>query len=218
MWRQPAAARGYGHLRVLTQFASRLRWGSLESRRARGLVRLHDVLARTGFHARYWIFLGLLLGCMRGGAPIRWDQDSDFAFLDRDLPQFLTALTALRQDGFDLRPLQVNNDGRTTKWALRHEGVKYEFFQLDVRGARLRWHYHRRQPSIEIVNEIPAHGLASLELYGRRFMIPDNPELQLTQIYGDWRTPHPGYTYWRDCRATVSRHAWAGKRRAPPPA
>jgi hypothetical protein len=155
---------------------------------------------------------------MRGGVPIRWDQDADFAFLDRDLPQFLVALNTLRRDGYDLRPLQVNNDGRTTKWALRHEGVKYEFFQLDARGTRLRWYFHRRNPPLELVNEMPAHGLAGFELYGRRFMIPDNAEDQLTLLYGDWRSPDPGYVYWRDCRATVSRTPWAGTRRPPFPA
>jgi len=199
-------------VRSLGEFVSRLRWGALEERRRRGLERLHDLLAQTGLHDRYWLFLGLLLGCVRGGGPIPWDRDADFAFLDHDLPEYLAALEMLRRHGFELRPLQVNNDGRTTKWALRHQGVKFEFFQLDRHGDRLRWHYHRRKPPLELVNEVPVHGLVPFELYGRRFMMPDTAEAQLELLYGDWRTPDPGYVYWRDCKATISREPWTGKR------
>lgn len=204
-------------MRKLNELVSRLRWGPLEERRQRGLVHLHDLLARTDFHDRYWVFLGLMLGCMREGGPLAWDRDSDFAFLDRDLPAFEAALGVLRRNGYDLRPLQVNNDGRTTKWALKREGYKYEFFQLDRRDGKLRWHYHQRRPPTELTNEVPAHGLAGFELYGRRFMIPDNAELQLALLYGNWREPDPGYVYWRDCRATVERVPWTGGRKAAPP-
>jgi hypothetical protein len=205
-------------VRKLNELVSRLRWGRLEERRRRGLVHLHDLLSRTGFHDKYWVFLGLMLGCVREGGPLRWDRDSDFAFLDRDLPDFLAALEVLRRNGYDLRPLQVNNDGRTTKWALKRDGYKYEFFQLDRHDGKLRWHYHQRRPPMELTNEVPAHGLAAFELYGRRFMIPDNAEQQLALLYGNWRTPDPGYVYWRDCKATVDRKPWTGGRKRAPPA
>ena len=200
-------------MRLLSGFVSRLRFGPLGERRRRVLVQLHDVLAGTPFHDRYWIFLGLMLGCVREGGPLAHDRDSDFGFLDRDLPDFLAALPVLRRNGFELRPLQVNNDRRTTKWALKREGYKVEFFQLDRHGGKFRWHYHRRHPPMEIVNEVPAHGLARFELYGRQFMIPDNAEEQLALLYGNWRRPDPQYVYWRDCRATVERNPWSGERR-----
>jgi hypothetical protein len=203
-------------VRKLKELVSRLCWGPLEERRRRGLVHLHDLLSKTAFHDKYWVFLGLMLGCMREGGPLRWDRDSDFAFLDRDLPEFLAALEVLRRNGYDLRPLQVNNDGRTTKWALKREGYKYEFFQLDRHDGKLRWHYHQRRPPTELTNEVPAHGLAGFELYGRRFMIPDNAEQQLALLYGNWRKPDPGYVYWRDCQATVERKPWTGGRKAAP--
>lgn len=201
-------------MRRLQELARRLRWGPLEARRQRGIVQLHDVLAATPLHGRYWLFLGLLLGCVRDGGPIAWDRDADFAFLDRDLPAFQQALARLRASGYELRPTQVNNDGRTTKWALRREGFKYEFFQVDRHGDRFRWHYHRRKPPLEIVNEVPAHGFRNFELYGRSFLMPDDAESQLSLLYGHWRQPDPGYVYWRDCQATVSREPWRGERRS----
>ncbi|MGH8131122.1 MAG: LicD family protein, partial [Steroidobacteraceae bacterium] len=79
-------------MRKLNEHFYRLRWGPLEERRRRGLIRLHDTLAGTSFADRYWMIMGLLLGCMRDGAPIAWDRDSDFGFMEKDLPPFLTAV------------------------------------------------------------------------------------------------------------------------------
>jgi hypothetical protein len=202
-------------VRRLNELVYRLRWGKLDDRRRRGLVRLHDLLARTSFADRYWMIMGLLLGCLRDGAPIPWDRDSDFGFHDRDLPHFLAALPVLRADGFDLRPPQVNNDGRTTMWTLKREAVKYDFFLFERRGANIRWYCHQRKPPLEMANEVPVHGLAGIELYGRRWQVPDNAEDVLAHIYGDWRTPNPGYVQWRDCRAIVERDPWTGERRPP---
>ncbi len=174
---------------------------------------MHELLSQTSFHGKYWVFLGLMLGCVREGGPLAQDRDSDFAFLADDREDFLAAVAVLQKNGFSLRPLQINNDGRTTKWALKREGYKYEFFQIDRRGDRYRWYTHGRNPPTELVNEVPAHRLTDFELYGRRFRIPDNAEQQLEILYGNWRHPDPNYLYWRDCKATIERHPWSGRRR-----
>lgn len=202
-------------MRRFNEFVYRLRWGPLEDRRRRGLIRLYDVLAGTPFAGKYWMIMGLLLGCRRDGGPIRWDRDSDFGFMDEDLPLFLAAAKTLREQGFNMRPPQVNNDGRITKWALKYQAVKYEFFQFERQGGNVRWYYHRRKPPMELINEVPAHGLTSIELYDRRWLMPDSADAILTRIYGDWRKPDPDYVYWRDCGATIDRYPWTGERRPP---
>jgi hypothetical protein len=202
-------------VRRLNEFFYRLRWGSLEERRRRGLVRLHDLLATTDFADRYWMIMGLLLGCRRDGAPVPWDRDSDFGFMDEDLPSFLAAMRVLRDAGYNLRPPQVNNDGRTTMWTLKYEAVKYDFFLMQRHGGSYRWICHQRKPPLELVNEVPAHGLAAYVLYDRQWQVPDNAEDLLTRMYGDWRRPDPDYVYWRDCRAIVERYPWTGERRPP---
>lgn len=202
-------------MRRLNEFFYRLRWGRLDERRRRGLVRLHDVLAKTEFADRYWMIMGLLLGCLRDGAPIPWDRDSDFGFLEQDLPAFRAAMQVLRDAGYNLRPPQVNNDGRTTMWTFKYEAVKYDFFLIQRSGDNFRWHCHQRKPPLELVNEVPAHGLATFVLYDRQWRVPDNAEDLLTRIYGDWRRPNPDYVYWRDCRAIVERYPWTGERRPP---
>lgn len=202
-------------MRRLNEYFYRLRWGSLDERRRRGLVRLHGLLEETPFAGRYWMIMGLLLGCLRDGAPDPRDRDSDFGFLDRDLPHFLAAVRMLRERGYNLRPPQVNNDGRTTMWTLKREAVKYDFFLFEQNGANIRWYCHQRKPPLELVNEVPAHGLAGFELYGKRWLVPENAEDVLTRIYGDWRTPNPHYVHWRDSRAIVERYPWTGERRPP---
>jgi hypothetical protein len=200
-------------VRKLNEFVNRLRWGPLEVRRKHGLIKLHDVLAETSFAGRYWMIMGLLLGCMRDGGPIRWDRDADFGFMDEDLPHFLTAAGKLSDHGFAMRRSQVNNDGRITKWALKFRAVKYEFFQFEKQDGNFRWYYHRRKPAMELINEVPGHGLTTFELYGRRWLMPDTAEEILTKIYGNWRKPDPNYVYWRDCGATIDRYPWTGERR-----
>ena len=199
-------------MRTVNAFFARLRWGKLEDRRRRGLVALNDLLATTSFGSKYWMIMGLLLGCIRDGGPIPWDRDSDFGFMEEDLPHLLSAVKMLRAEGYNLRPPQVNNDGRITKWALKYRAVKYEFFLFERHGRNIRWHYHRRRPPMELINEVPAHGLTEFDLYDRRWLIPEDADAILTRIYGDWRTPNPDYVYWRDCGATIDRYPWTGER------
>jgi len=82
-------------------------------------------------------------------------------------------------------------------------------------GANIRWYFHQRKPPLEMINEVPAHGLAEFELYGKRWQVPAHAEDVLTRIYGDWQKPNPGYLNWRDCRAIVERYPWTGERRPP---
>jgi hypothetical protein len=199
-------------MRKLTEMIYRLRWGALQKRRERGLIHLHDLLAQTPLAGKYWIVLGLLLGCIRDGEPMRWDTDADFGFLEEHLDEFLAAVRVLESKGFRLRPVPVNNDGTMTKWALKYQGVKYEFYLFRRINGKLRWYYHSRNPALEVVNEVDAHELDEIELYGRRWLKPANHEDYLKSLYGDWRTPDPHYRYWRDCQASVARHPWTGRR------
>jgi hypothetical protein len=200
-------------MRPLRELVHRLLWGEPVERKKRGLLRLHEILEGSTLRGKYFITMGFLLGSVRDGAPIPWDRDFDFGFLEEDLPRFLEAARELRARGYGLRPSQINNDGRVTKWAFKLQGVKYEFFQFERHGENVRWFYHRRKPPLELTNEVRWSGLAELELYGRKWLRPENAEEVLARIYGDWRKPDPDYIYWRDCGATVERRPWSGERR-----
>lgn len=194
-------------MRAFQKWISRIRWGALNERKRRGLVRLHDVLASTPLHGRYWVTRGLLLGCIREGGPLPHDTDVDFAFWDHDLGHFLEAFQSLRRYGFRPRPPRYDNDGRQTKWAFRYQDVKYEFFLTESVGESIRWITHTRKPKLELVNEVPRHGLTEIELYGRVWLKPDDHETYLESLYGEWRNPDPSFT-WKDSRAVVACSPW----------
>jgi len=65
---------------------------------------------------------------------------------------------------------------------------------------------HAGEPGLELLNEVPMHGLEELELYGRRFLKPDDHETYLEALYGDWRVPDPDYCPWEDSRAGIAKY------------
>jgi len=195
-------------MRVLRELMDRTLWGELDERRRYGLVRLFDVLAETPLHNRYWMNGGLLLGCIRMGGPLPHDDDADFSFWKADRDAFLTAAKALSANGFSERKPRYNNDGTRTKWAFRYRGVKYEFYEMEPVEDRMRWYSHARKPGLELINEVPNHGLSEFELYGRRWMKPDDHETYLRSVFGDWKTPNKNYCYWTDSQAVIARIPW----------
>lgn len=181
-------------------------WGSLDERRKHGLVHLHDTLAGTPLHNRYWINGGLLLGCIREHRPLAHDDDADFSFWSWDRPHMLAAAMVLQARGFRSRRKRPNNDGSRTRWSFRYRGVDYDFIQMELVNGKIRWVCHAGKLGLELLNEVPNHGLAELELYGRTWMKPDDHETYLTSLYGDWRVPNPNYCPWEDSKAVIARY------------
>ncbi len=195
-------------MRALQEWVASKVWGSLPERRERGLKRMYDVLAQTAFHNRYWMNGGLLLGCIREGGPLKNDTDADFSFWADDKPYFEEAIQALRSAGFKLGRAKPNKDGSITKWAFKSQVMKYEFYQMDRVGDKMCWLSHARKLGLEMTNEVPLHGLSTIELFGRTWLKPDDHETYLESLYGNWRVPNPGYCYWKDSQAVVSRYPW----------
>lgn len=175
-----------------------------------GLVQLFDVLAKTRLHNRYWMNGGLLLGCIRNGGPLAHDYDADFSFWEEDMDVFLEGMDALKRNGFAERPFRKNKDGTRTKWAFRFKGVKYEFYLMRRVGGKMRWFSHAHKGTLELVNDAPIHGLNEIELFGRRWLNPDDHETYLESVYGNWRVPNPDYHYCTDSRAVVARYPREG--------
>lgn len=193
-------------MRKLIEQIYRLRWGPLPDRKKLGLVRLFDTIAETGFHNQFWMNGGLLLGCIRTGEPLLWDTDVDFSFWETDTPLFLEAKQALRKNGFNEGRARRNEDGSQTKWAFKHLGLKFEFFAMKDLGDRIRWYSHAHKGNLEMVNECPMHGLSEIELYGRKWLKPDDHVTYLASVFGNWKEPDPSYCYWRDSKAIVARY------------
>ena len=180
--------------------------GPLPQRRERGLKKLFDVLATTPLHDKYWMNGGLLLGCIRDGGPMEYDDDADFSFWKSDRQLMEEASKVLQANGFKLRKKRPNNDGSITTFSYRYWGVDYDFCEMYLVNEKMRWIGRAGAPNLELVNEVPNHGLEPIELYGRQWMKPDDHETYLEALYGDWRNPDPNYCSWEDSKAVIETY------------
>lgn len=183
---------------------------------ARDLRLLHDILDATPFGGRYWVWSGLLLGWAREGALLAHDlHDADFGFLPHDAPLFPDAARALMRGGFAPLHRFVNNAGEVTEYTFTRHDAKFEFWMIAPRADRLR-HYAYSDggpggPPTQVAAEISFQRLDHFRFLGRRWRKHVDHELELTQLYGDWRTPDETWDYMRG-RAIVDRRPWRDPR------
>jgi hypothetical protein len=172
----------------------------------------HDVMARTPMADRYWFSGGALLGWAREGQLLRHDAlDVDFHYLAEDADRFEASLPILAADGFRVgrRFPNVRPDVAAKQWALMKDGAVFDFFRIDDCGDHLRsYSYGWRGPeALENELALPAQPLEEFFFLGRYWLKPTDHDAELTALYGDWRTPDPGFNY-MDGRAIVSRRPW----------
>lgn len=177
---------------------------------ADGLQLLHDVLAGTGLHRRYWLFGGVVLGIVREGGLMAHDAvDVDFALLASDAWRFEAALPALFAAGFEPMFVFPGGDRPPTSWALRRGGLKFDFMLLEVAGDRFRYKnyaLHGGAPSYRVC-EIPAQPLEDVRFLDRTWLKTRDHDAELTALYGNWRVPEPGWDY-LDGPAIVETGPW----------
>ncbi len=166
--------------------------------------RLHDTLAATPIAGRYWVWGGLLLGWAREGGVLSNDTaDVDFAFCDTDFERMRASLPALRAAGFRLLHAVRNNAGDLSVLVLERSGIHFDFLKLTRVDDLYR--YYGSFWSVQIVGEVPAQPLEPFELFGRTWLKSKDHDLELTAMYGDWRTPRSDWQTERDSPAVVAR-------------
>jgi len=179
----------------------------------RNLRRLNDVVARTPLAGRYWIFCGVLLGWAREGKLLAHDfRDADLAYDDADHDRFLAAVPAIVEAGFTPAFRFRSNDGEVTEHSFVRQGAKFEFFRLARRDDQYRYYVYARDPEregghLELLGAVPAQPLEPIEFLDRTWLKPVDHELELHAMYGDWRTPDPGWSFLDD-RAIIDRRVW----------
>ncbi|MCW2993659.1 MAG: hypothetical protein JWQ18_1154 [Conexibacter sp.] len=171
---------------------------------------LHDVLARTPIAGRLWLFGGLLLGAIREGEIMLHDsKDADFGFLAEDEPRLLASFGALVDAGFAPHLRFPAATGPATEYSFLKDGAKYEFFKVTVDGERFTWTNHGYRDDVPTQNTcaIPAQPLDELRFLDRTWLKVRDVDLDLTALYGDWRTPAPGFPY-MEAPTIVARAPW----------
>lgn len=159
---------------------------------------LHDVLARTPIAGRYWLFGGVLLSAVREGRLMLHDtKDADWAFLDTDEHRLHAAFGALVEAGFAPNLRFPGATGPATEYSFMKDGAKFEFFKVSVQDERFVWCNHGHLDGVGVQNRcaIPAQPLDELRFVGRTWLKPRDADVELTALYGDWRTPAPDFDY-----------------------
>jgi tetratricopeptide (TPR) repeat protein len=136
----------------------------------------------------YFLVAGTALGLVREGGPLGADQDLDVGVFDADWDR--DRLIALFTDDprfdLDLHP-------QTQRVSVRHRGGSpvdiFRFYEDGGRvwhdGVFVRWHNSR----FEVVRR---------HIGGLDVPLPADTERYLTECYGDWRTPYPGFDAFTD--------------------
>ncbi len=188
-----------------------------------GLHLLHDTLAASRLHNRYWICGGAVLGWAREGALLAHDPDVDFHFWQDDHVRFMQAAELLAQVGFKRKYCWRNIAGEITEYTMTYKSLAFDFFAAHKNrgGQNTRWYLYvgspsRNIPPMELLQETPGCELEPFEFYGKRWLKPKNHEAYLAALYGDWRSPNPNFDYLSDCPGIVRRtllpgkHTWSG--------
>jgi hypothetical protein len=166
---------------------------------ARDLQRLNDVLSRSSFADRFWIFGGLLLGWARDGTILLHDtRDVDFAFSIEDLDALYSAVPDLERAGFRRLYRYKNNAGQITELALMRRGARFEFFAMLPQDDDYVYFMYGKDESnrwSEIEVRQPRQELDAFDFLDRRWLKPKDHEFELESTYGNWRVPDPNWSY-----------------------
>jgi hypothetical protein len=152
-------------------------------------------------HAGFKPFLafGSLLGLVREGRFIKWDKDIDICFfLDETDVSKLEKL--LSDSGFKILVSSGNQIPYTIRcqFADNHPHIDIVFFAKD--GDRLMT--YGRFEDTYLVRYRTLFSLKETEYYGVKVRIPENPEIFLTENYGDWRFPKKIHHWILDSKLT----------------
>ena len=175
---------------------------------------LNDVLAASPLAGRYWMFGGMLIGWARDGDLIRGvDEDFDFVFHDADLDRFRYAITDLVRAGFLPRYKFPSVFEPASTLSLVRHGTRFDFFRAQPHGvdSYILYSYHNYVVSaggpVRTTHSYRDQPLVPIEYLDRLWLKSQDHDLELTQEYGDWRTPDPGWSGFNS-RNIIAREPW----------
>ena len=162
--------------------------------------------ASMPYHAAF----GTLLGFVREGRFIPHDQDIDFAMMpdNRKLKLFFGLL---EDAGFEFERFLLF-DGKLHEFSVRYKEISIDFFQLYYDESKKNiCHVTDKKDSYWPVFYWPTPTkLIQQTICGAKTFVPDNYEVILKNLYGDWRTP---VVKWESTMAPkfekdFSKHLW----------
>jgi phosphorylcholine metabolism protein LicD len=162
-----------------------------------------DIFDKHG--VRYWLDFGTLLGIVREGRILPWDDDMDISIFEDDrqkvhdvvMPEIkkLNYRTYSRLHMDENDEILKNGDFRTFKvrnyrWKFFKGYVKIDIFVMYEKDGFLYWREFgkRHRLPIKLISEFD-----TIEFNGKNYTKPKDTDAYLTYHYGDWRVAIENY-------------------------
>ena len=156
----------------------------------------------------------MLIGWARDGDLIRAvDEDFDFAFHEADLPRFRSAIADLVRAAFLPRYKfpSVFEPVSPSRWCGMAPGSTSSARSPTVSTVTSCTAYHNYVASaggpVRTTHSYRDQPLVPIELLDRLWLKSQDHDLELTEEYGDWRTPDPGWSG-INSRNIIAREPW----------
>ncbi len=142
----------------------------------KNLIDLDGFLCDGGVH--HGVIYGTLLGIIRDGDLIEWDEDTDIFILDEDRDDFLNLLFDLREIGFDV--VRFTRD--LVSLMRNGEYTDIYIFRRSVFG--------KRRCGSDVVKAFFLEKISYIEFLGKNIGTVSCPEKFLEMAYGkNWKVP-----------------------------
>jgi len=131
---------------------------------------------------RYGLMFGTLLGAIREGGFIPWDEDVDVFSLEEDRKKMLNALFDFEEYGFKVARYRENKKGHFLLSLIRDDDYIDTYFYKKNLNQRV---YGDNGIAAKYLNDTE-----TIDLFDEKFPVPINPKEVLTILYGEnWHIP-----------------------------
>ena len=177
-----------------------------------------DIMNEAGID--YSLDSGTLIGIVRDGDLIPWDDDIDFCIPDRDMDKFLGLLNEFRKRGYWVseRYMRYSLEGvwttknlqaikiRNKDWGFIRGRVKADFNFRYKHENEYFW-YMLGADHICKSDQKYYDSCEEIDYENRSVKVPAHYKAFLTEKYGDWQTPDKNYSVKTDDRMAIDYKA-----------
>lgn len=191
----------------------KLYWHMVNRKKNRGLhekgyeylSKIDEILTRNGI--KYFVTYGSLLGVIREGKFMDYDNDIDFGIIKTEKFSWENLEKSMQEIGMVKKHQFLLND-KITEQTYVATALSVDFFLYEEENGKsisyIYYHkkdeeYQENQFSVAVNSTSLISDVKRIPFQTGTVAVPSNPELFLREIYGeDWRTPIIGWEKERD--------------------